>query len=145
MNVDFRDFDRKVKVFTTKVTPEQVLTVQRSISLVALGQLTKRSPVDTGRFRASWTVAVTNPDISVKPPPTKAKRKSKTRRRASEFPAPNINEADSKLKAELVPYQIVYLNNSLPYSELLEQGSSAQAPQGVVATTVAFIASRFGQ
>lgn len=98
---------------------------QRSTQLLTLlvaetdAQLKMRSPVDTGRFRASWTIAVGQPDTHVQPPVAPGQTIAQ--------PAPQI--------PALAIGQVVYLTNALPYARALEYGSSAQAPQGMVRLT----------
>lgn len=77
-----------------------------------------RSPVDTGRFRNSWTMQEGSPNEST--------------REAGYY----LNRVPSMPDVVLTsPWTIVFLNNSLPYAEPLERGSSKQAPAGMVLVT----------
>lgn len=98
----------------------QTLLVHKKVTMEAFGQLIRTSPVDTGRFRANWNCAVGIPDTS-------------TREATS---SGGEIEALGKLGA-LKPYGITYLDNALPYAEALENGSSRQAPAGMLTPMVA--------
>jgi hypothetical protein len=93
-----------------------VATVHKKIVFEAYTRIIQRSPVDTGRFRASWTIHESTPDTAVKPP--------------GKYSAPTPPQLTFKSS-----YTIVWINNSLPYALRLEQGWSKQAPQGMVALT----------
>jgi len=76
-----------------------------------------------GRFRANWQVQMnTKPNRTIK---STDKNGGKT-----------INKA----KSEMLKYKLgntIYFINNLPYAEELEEGSSTQAPWGMVKVTVA--------
>ena len=83
--------------------------------------LKKRSPVDTGRFRASWQVG---------------------ENAASSTPAPEGDYTDTYFTEEFRAYNYIAkkeklgntynLHNNLPYAEVLAQGRSKQASAGWV-------------
>jgi len=104
---------------------ELVDRMQRRLNFVvakatfdAFASAVKRSPVDTGRFRANWNVARGTFDASTSES-TAAARSEAELRKALAFPAGGV----------------VYLTNSLPYAEKLENGWSKQAPNGMVRLT----------
>lgn len=80
-----------------------------------------RSPVDTGSFRASWNVKVGSPDLDVVDGGSSK----------SPLPAPQFPNIDTS------SLQPVYITNNQPYGVKLEHGHSDQAPQGIVALTIA--------
>lgn len=94
----------------------------RKVCIDLSTRVVRRTPVDTGRARANWFAA-----IDTKPQGT------------TESTDPNgystinnaINQAE-RLKAG----DIYYLINNLPYIEELEDGSSQQAPQGMVKVSI---------
>src|SRR5690348_8871831 len=49
----------------TKVKGENVV---KKLAFDAFGKLIMRSPILTGRFRASWRMALNSPDLSFEPP-----------------------------------------------------------------------------
>ena len=83
----------------------------------------QKSPVDTGRFRANWNCSIGSPNLST-----------------SEATDPSGSVASSRATATVVSYtlngQSVFLTNSLPYAERLENGWSKQAPNGMVRLSV---------
>lgn len=103
------------------------------------------TPVDTGRARASWNVAVDEPDESVPPAIPEADQKQREEQRkagravgihpmfgqfAAQPPAPAvINGIDGKRK--------IFITSSLIYINALEQGHSQQRPHGMVRVNVA--------
>ena len=84
------------------------------------GKIVKRTPVDTGRARASWGVGVGAPHKG--PPPAPGKETY------GAPPAPPTN---------LTGDAPVYITSNLVYIEALENGHSGQAPNGMVKIAVA--------
>jgi len=79
-----------------------------------------KTPVDTGRARASWNFSKDAPDPTVKPP--------------GEYAAPATPSAPGAIPGE---YPVIYISNNLDYILHLEQGRSQQAPGGMVGLTLA--------
>lgn len=94
----------------------------RMVSLKMFSRVILRSPVDTGRFRANWMVAIA--DI-----PSGTLDLNDKRGRAT---ISKVDATTSQLKAG----DVITLVNNLPYGEQLEYGSSRQAPGGMVSLTV---------
>lgn len=109
-------------------------TVVRKSTLEVFGAVVKKSPVDTGRFRANWNVSHGVVDTSTT---------------ASTNQGRAVTEVQKALT--LPTGGVVYLANSLPYARVLEYGEypnppkkgkgktaggfSRQAPQGMVRLT----------
>ena len=74
------------------------------------------SPVDTGAYRASWTISEGSPNY------TFVGRQP----RGSVLPKPPIPKISSKF------YRKLYIANGSPYADLIERGYSPQAPAGVL-------------
>lgn len=55
---------------------------------------------------------------------------------------PTISKGSRNI-SQLKPYEVVYLANNVEYAAALEGGHSQQAPQGVVAVTVAELQAFF--
>lgn len=89
--------------------------VARKATLDVFTNVLRRSPVDTGRFRANWNVSKGAPDLGTTESTTQAR---------------GTSEVNKVLTLELGG--TVYLSNSLPYSLRLEHGYSKQAPSGMV-------------
>lgn len=96
----------------------------RAIALEMLGRLIRRTPVDTGRARANWNVALSqiNRDIDA----------GRSRKDVESNKA-----AGMSVIARMKAGNILYLTNSLPYIPRLEEGSSKQAPSGMAKITAA--------
>ena len=84
-------------------------------------RLKMKSPVLTGRFRASWTIGVGQVDTSVAPEPG---------------PGQTIATPEPRIPA-ITMGQTYYHANSLPYARRLEYGWSNKAPGGMVRLTAA--------
>lgn len=85
--------------------------------------LVDQSPVDTGQFSSNWQLGVGAPNTTTTEATT----------------VPPLILPDIRLGATY------YLTNSLPYAKKLDQGSSQQAPAGVVAVTIAGFAATVQQ
>ncbi len=96
------------------------------IGIQAIRRVDMRSPVDTGRFRANWTISIGEPSSAITPVEDKT---------GSTTVAGNVAALAEYPKDGKFP--VIYLQNNLPYAERLEFGHSAQAPSGMVAITVA--------
>lgn len=123
-----RKFGEALDRFVKVGTPEAARRAHREVTILALRLIVKKSPVDTGRFRGNWQ---TSPDASlpgeVGPPYKDA--------------TALVSEADARLRRDLKPFGTTYITNNLPYAEPLENGHSKQAPEGMVAVTLAEFAS----
>lgn len=96
----------------------------RSVALEALGRLIRRTPVDTGRARANWNVAIGDVDpthdVDVMDPQGTV-----------------ALQGGQQVIGEFRAGERLFLTNSIPYVPELERGHSKQAPQGMVAVTAA--------
>ena len=114
-------FGRQVGGWTHK-TETKIETAVRKIALSVFTEVILMSPVDTGRFRGNWQVAI------------------------GSMPTGTLEIDDkvgtatiSKVQAEVLGLkagQSIFLMNNLPYALPLEYGSSKQAPSGMVRLTV---------
>lgn len=111
---------RTIKAFGKRVDADVDKTV-RAVGLTLFAAVIKRSPVDTGRFRANWSV---QSDLTPQTTPEKDKLGGAT-----------IAKAQAELETKKAGDSIKLLNH-LPYSIELENGSSKQAPAGMVKITV---------
>lgn len=102
-----------------KAAPEQVV---RKVGLDLAASIVRKSPVDTGRFRANWNVAFGQIDPSVS-------------HGADKTGSATLARANIVLDG-WQGGQDIYLTNSLPYAIPLEYGHSDQAPNGMVRLTV---------
>lgn len=93
------------------------------IATEGLAKVQTKSPVDTGQFKSNWLVSVGALDPSIHEGVGGA------------FAAKSSAALASYAAAEGFP--VIYLANNLPYARRLENGWSSQAPNGMVALTVA--------
>ncbi len=127
----FEEFSRAVLKFKTELLPGQYILFQKKIAFQLLTGVVLKTPVDTGRARGNWQVGI------------------------DEIPSGELDTKDlsgagaevtgSEALAGLIPgaYQIVYVANNLVYIVPLENGHSGQAPQGMLALTIAEIETQF--
>jgi len=89
------------------------------------GRISMRTPVDTGRARASWDLKEGSPSSYQPPEPAKGSKGTST---------PKSVTAEA---ATITGKQIVFVTTALDYPRYLEQGTSKQAPAGMVLITLA--------
>lgn len=99
---------------------EKIGELRRWVAIEIWSNVTSMSPVDTGRFRASWNIQDGSPDMSVVP-------------EGQHGPPSQPSGISTR------PYQQTWVSNGLPYGERLEFGWSRQAPDGMVRITMAEI------
>lgn len=113
-------------------------TVLRKVALDGLTGVILRSPVDTGRFRGSWRVGINAVDPSTLPPLPKGTK--------GVLGIPSTSELGTKTKkiSEAKWGDTIFISNNVEYAKRLEDGSSSQAPQGVLGLTVAELQTKIG-
>ena len=128
----FRLSDKNAVLRFTQLTPERLAWAKKFTALSAVNRLARRAPVLTGRYRASFNVAVNGIDYSVAAPAPKEYVKEK--RVFYEFDPSKAEKALGGVVLQVA--DDIYISNSLPYAEALENGHSRQAPQGVFRTVL---------
>lgn len=119
---NLKQFNKEVDVFAKTLVPQKVIVLQKKIVFEALKRLVMKTPVDTGRARGNWQVTIGRPVTAA----IEALDKS----------------GDETIKkglaaiAALPPYQVVWICNNVDYIEFLEEGSSRQAPEGMMSLTI---------
>lgn len=113
------NFALQVNRFVQKAKKRQDEAV-RKIALELYQKIVIKTPVDTGRARANWAVGLNRMPASTT---------SKTQWRA-------VKKAAEDLMKRIVAGDIIYITNNLDYIIYLEQGTSQQAPAGMVAVTL---------
>jgi hypothetical protein len=123
-----------------------VATVAKVLTIKLHQLITMETPVDTGRARASWNVALNEPNLEVPPDiPVEDKRARERARRNGETPGPHpmFEQAATQTPSEpdvikeIDGTQKIFITSNLPYIKPLEDGHSGQAPHGMVAINVA--------
>lgn len=121
-------FTADITKFVEK-TKLKASTVVKKLAFDAFASVMLRTPVDTGRARASWRISVNQVDSSVEPDRGGVASKIKG------APAPPDPAESGKATSALAGVNwgdVVYISNSVPYIEALENGWSKQAPQGML-------------
>lgn len=116
--------------FKYEVEDRIVLAVQK-IGMEALRRVVLKSPVDTGRFRGNWLVAIGIPATG-------------TADRVDKGGKATIAAGKAVIEG-LTSAQAIYICNNLPYAVALENGHSQQAPGGMVAVTLAELEAFFAR
>ena len=115
-SADITRFIRKTNLRAEKVVGK--------IALDLLSGVILRSPVDTGRFRANWRLAIGNIDLSAVQEP--------------DLPTTNQSAILTAATAVLANYKLgdtIFISNNTEYALELEAGRSTQAPTGVLGVT----------
>jgi|CXWL01.1.fsa_nt_gi hypothetical protein len=121
------EFDGNLDAFAKQVGIDYTKVVKR-VAFDIFGRIVRRTPVDTGRARASWNISIGKPDLTVAP----------------EGQQPVMNEVAAVAKAgaalatltERGLTEPIWITNNLPYIVKLEEGHSQQAPKGMVVLSV---------
>ena len=96
--------------------------VARKVGIDALTSIVRRSPVDTGRFRANWQVGID----------AVGKRTDDVDKAGNATIAQGAGQIGQTALGDSI-----WISNSLPYASRLEYGYSKQAPLGMVRVTIA--------
>ena len=126
------DLDRSLQQFNdavdefSKKIPDRLVELQQKIGLEALRRIVYKTPVDTGRARGNWQVTIDKPAVGVLVPAI----------------ADPVGQGGLML-ADLPPFTTVWITNNVPYIKYLEDGSSKQAPQGMVSVTLGELKAMF--
>lgn len=128
---NLKEFNAKLTRAAVSLTEVQLVLFQKKIALDILRGVTEKTPVDKGRARANW-------QLTINTIPSGEVSFSATSSSGDEQFNLNVQELQ-KLK----PFSVVWISNNVNYITYLENGSSQQAPQGMVAVTLQEMASIF--
>jgi hypothetical protein len=95
-----------------------VATVTRRVALDLHKKIVIKTPVDTGRARASWTLNPGEPDRTIAPEGTELTPEAATQQALQQ----QAKVANTK------PYEAIFVSNSVEYIVPLEEGHSPQSP-----------------
>jgi hypothetical protein len=114
-------FSGDIKKFTAKTEDVAEKTI-RGTALSIFSQIVLRTPVDTGRLRGNWQTDLNNvKQVEIE--------------RVDQSGSAAIREASEETgKYRLGDF--ITMSNNLPYAEPIENGSSDQAPTGMVKAVV---------
>ena len=124
MTANSRDFARALDRAVGDLLAEPLLRTKQDVARAVLTGIVARTPVGTGHARANWKVSIGSPAAGVV---------------AGGDPsgAATLANGVAAIMADRDPFSTVWITNNVPYIETLEQGSSSQAPAGMVAVTAA--------
>lgn len=128
---NYREFALGLDEFIDKTVPEAVVKLKREIAIVVLEGVVLKSPVDTGYFRAQWTVSI-------------GRAADGTIEQFDPTGAPTITRGLAVI-SQAGPGDDIHISNATVYGPRLEDGWSQQAPQGMVALTVAEVRALYGR
>lgn len=114
-------FANDVSKWTAK-TQAKIETAIRKIAIDVFAEVIMMSPVDTGRFRGNWQVAIGSVPTGTLEIDDKTGTATLSRAQATAM--------------GLEAGQSIFLVNNLPYAMALEYGLSQQAPGGMIRLTV---------
>lgn len=120
MGSNIRDFQIGLDRFVEDIDVN-VGRLHRAVALEGLAGVVRMTPVDEGRARGAWTVSHGSPDFAE--PGTLDTRGGAT-----------IARGGTAIAAA-EPYSEMHIVNAVPYIEELENGSSQQAPNGMLNVT----------
>lgn len=115
-----RSFSIDIKRFADKVKGREKAFLHKLLIEIDTG-VVLMTPVDTGRARSNWNIGVNNVDLT---------------ERETEDNAQSVIERAKKIIRQVVVGDVIYISNNVKYIKFLEDGSSEQAPSGMVALTL---------
>lgn len=104
------------------LTDEALAGVLQGVALKMTSRVILRTPVDTGRLRGNWQVGLNSRPQDLLTAPDKSGRGTTAKAQTT------IGRAKARDRISIM--------NNLPYANPIEDGSSKQAPQGMVKVTV---------
>jgi hypothetical protein len=128
---NLREFGVDLQKFARTMDIELEKVIKR-VAFELHDRIIERTPVDTGAARASWNMSLNTPDESTADP-----GKGKGKKLSAGAATAKAKGTQRRIK-RLDPYRdVVWITNALPYIRRLEEGSSKQAPIGMVAVSMA--------
>jgi hypothetical protein len=129
MPTNFEEWDRRLRLASEKTVAEEILRFQKNLAFLTLGAAIElspgnvkqilgvvlRTPVLSGRARASWNVSIGSMDLSI-PEPGKGQYGHLT-----------PEKAVAALQ-DLGLYDVVWISSGLPYITVLEYGGYPNPP-----------------
>ena len=124
----------------TKIKYEDVI---RRVALQIFREVIQRTPVDTGRARAGWQVTINEPGTFVPSSTLSGHQKTRATDEQRKIVGGQQRAASNVFAqgpVDIGSFQagdVVFIVNNVNYVIYLEQGTSQQAPAGMVAVTLA--------
>lgn len=126
---------RTLRSFVNKEVPSRVVATSREIAKFALEKAIQLSPIETGRFMASWRVTL-SPALTTPASPGS--------RSASSAAAEALSQSDSALRS-LKFGQPFFIVNDVPYSPYVEYGTPKVEPHYITRRVAMSIGGKFGR
>lgn len=128
--LNLEEFENDLDRWSDEILPEKISKIQLKLAFDLFAALVRLSPVDSGRYRGSWTMAAGSPDEFTLPEAVGHRRGD-----PPVYGPPQAN--DLRPATTWAALNVIWLANHLPYAERLEEGHSGQAPSGVAAPVLA--------
>lgn len=134
------DLANSIEAFSDAL-PTVISTKAVQVAETIVDDLAAVTPADTGAALSNWQVTLDSPAESPVEPYTPSPRGRMVNGQWTHTVAPDITRAANApatidaAKIHLqsrIPGQLIFITNVLPYVEILDQGSSDQAPAGFV-------------
>ena len=133
-------FRNAVQLFSVK-SQIRVGVVAKKLAFEGFAGVVAKTPVDTGRARASWNISTRVANKGVEP----ESRWPKGQKSTAESRANAKSEERLGGVSPRTPYTKFYILNNIPYIIYLEHGSSNQIPRKMVATTMQELRQQFNK
>lgn len=131
----FRELGQKLAIAANITTPAELDRILTRTALAVDQVAVTETPVDTGRARANWRVAIgKEPEADPRDPVEAGPRKSAAREAANAKLA--IEEGRAIITRSQLAFSPIFISNNVAYIERLEAGSSRQAPEGMLRAAV---------
>jgi len=128
-----REFNKTLEHWAKDVLPQEFEIVIRKLGLEALTSIVRSTPVKTGRARGNWQLTIDFPAED------EIERMDKNGQATINSGLRRLSELKGRGFGG-----IIFITNNVSYIIELEEGSSQQSPQGMVAVTFEHLNSIFG-
>ena len=137
---DLANLNRMMTEVTKTLLPKQVGLFHRKVHLEVLKRVVMKTPVDTGRARGGWQSSIGS---MASGSTYQGREESSDPKAPKQMPsgpaAAHAMQQGIRVTAGLRSYSTSYITNNVHYVRYLENGTSRQAPQGMVGLTLSEI------
>lgn len=102
-----------------KTSISQGRLIKKAFGFTLLGEIIKATPVLTGRARANWNISDNQPNYAT------------------------TESTEQQLVGYISGENDIFIANGLPYINRLDSGYSSQAPNGIIAPSIAATRNKF--
>lgn len=133
-----KQFNKEILTFARSLTPNQLRLFYSKLALDMLRGVVMRTPVDTGRARGNWQVSLDQPvDGELEGVDQSGSRTIENGAKVIQGAGQQRNAAGQFLSSvDPSAFRVIWISNNVAYIQLLESGSSKQAPSGMVRRTI---------